>query len=208
MLEPQVTSGTWSPSLPCSLCSLQLCPTRGNPIDYSLPGSSVPGTRWQYWSGLSCPPLRDLPTQGLNPHLLRLLHCRRILYCWATSITQNTPSFLYICPSIIPEALHPPLRYSCLTPSSSLAFAQMSHFPWVLSVLLIYIATPPLLVSTRYTLALTGTSLLTQKVENPPAVRETWVWSLGGKDPGGKDPLEKGMTTHCSILVWRIPWTV
>ena len=24
---------------------------------------------------------------------------------------------------------------------------------------------------------------------------------------GLEDPLEEGMTTHCSILAWRIPWT-
>ena len=24
---------------------------------------------------------------------------------------------------------------------------------------------------------------------------------------GWKDPLEKGMATHSSILAWRIPWT-
>ena len=29
---------------------------------------------------------------------------------------------------------------------------------------------------------------------------ETWVRSLGGKDP-----LEEGMATHSSILAWRIP---
>ena len=38
--------------------------------------------------------------------------------------------------------------------------------------------------------------------KEPPAVQETWVRSLGGKDP-----LEKGMATHSSILAWRIPWT-
>ena len=32
-------------------------------------------------------------------------------------------------------------------------------------------------------------------------MRETWVQSLGQEDP-----LEKGMATHSSILVWRIPW--
>ena len=47
------------------------------------------------------------------------------------------------------------------------------------------------------------TSLLTQHVKNPPAVWETWVWSLGWEDP-----LEKGMATHSSILAWRISWTV
>ena len=39
-------------------------------------------------------------------------------------------------------------------------------------------------------------------VKNLPAMRETWVRSLGGEDP-----LEKGMATHSSILAWRIPWT-
>ena len=39
-------------------------------------------------------------------------------------------------------------------------------------------------------------------VKNPPAMRETWVQSLGRKDP-----LEEGMATHSSTLAWRIPWT-
>ena len=34
-------------------------------------------------------------------------------------------------------------------------------------------------------------------------MQETWVRSLGWKDP-----LEKGKATHSSILAWRIPWTV
>ena len=34
------------------------------------------------------------------------------------------------------------------------------------------------------------------------AMQETWLWSLGQKDP-----LEKGKATHCCILAWRIPWT-
>ena len=44
-------------------------------------------------------------------------------------------------------------------------------------------------------------SLVAQLVKNPLAMRETWVLSLGWKDL-----LEKGMATHSSILVWRIPW--
>ena len=28
-----------------------------------------------------------------------------------------------------------------------------------------------------------------------------------GSIPGLEDPLEKGTTTHSSILAWRIPWT-
>ena len=45
-------------------------------------------------------------------------------------------------------------------------------------------------------------SLVAQTVKNQPAVQETWVQSMGWEDP-----LEKGMTTHSSILAWRIPWT-
>ena len=37
-----------------------------------------------------------------------------------------------------------------------------------------------------------------QLVKNPPAMWETWVPSLGWKDP-----LEKGKATHSSILAWR-----
>ena len=33
-------------------------------------------------------------------------------------------------------------------------------------------------------------------------MQEIWVRSLGGEDL-----MEKGMATHSSILVWRMPWT-
>ena len=47
-----------------------------------------------------------------------------------------------------------------------------------------------------------GVSLVAQMVKNLPAVWEIWVRILGQKDP-----LEKGMTTHSSILAWKIPQT-
>ena len=43
---------------------------------------------------------------------------------------------------------------------------------------------------------------MAQIVKNLPAMWETWVGSLGQKDPLGK-----GMDTHSSILAWGIPWT-
>ena len=43
---------------------------------------------------------------------------------------------------------------------------------------------------------------MAQMVKNLPAVLKTGVQSLGQEDT-----LEKGMTTHSSILAWRIPWT-
>ena len=54
-----------------------------------------------------------------------------------------------------------------------------------------------------YPLQYSWASLVAQLVKNPPAMRETWVPSLGWEDP-----LEKGKATHSCILVWRIPWTV
>ena len=45
-------------------------------------------------------------------------------------------------------------------------------------------------------------SLVGQAVKNLPAMQETWLHSLNQEDP-----LEKEMTTHSSILAWRIPGT-
>ena len=41
-------------------------------------------SRQEYWCGLPYPLQGIFPTQGSNLRLLRLLHCRRILYRWAT----------------------------------------------------------------------------------------------------------------------------
>ena len=43
---------------------------------------------------------------------------------------------------------------------------------------------------------------MAQRVKNLPAMQETKVQSLDRKDP-----LEKEMATHSSIVAWRIPWT-
>ena len=51
-----------------------------------------------------------------------------------------------------------------------------------------------------YPLQYSWASLMAQLVRNLPAVQETMVRFLGWKDP-----LEKDMVTHPSILVWRIP---
>ena len=45
-------------------------------------------------------------------------------------------------------------------------------------------------------------SLVAHQVKNLPAMQEARVWSIGQEDA-----LEKGMTTHSSILAWRISWT-
>ena len=52
-----------------------------------------------------------------------------------------------------------------------------------------------------YPLQYSWASLVAQLVKNLPAMRETWVGSLGWQDP-----LEKGKATHSSILAWKSPW--
>ena len=60
----------------------QSCPTLCDPMDWSLPGSSVHGiSRQEYWSELPFPPPGALPTLELDWYLL---HCGQALYCSAT----------------------------------------------------------------------------------------------------------------------------
>ena len=47
-----------------------------------------------------------------------------------------------------------------------------------------------------------GASLVAERVRNLPAMQETSVRSLHQEDF-----LEKRITTHSSILAWRISWT-
>ena len=51
-----------------------------------------------------------------------------------------------------------------------------------------------------YPLQYSWASLVAQMAKNPSAMLEIWDLSLGWEDP-----LEEGMTTHSSILAWRIP---
>ena len=75
--------------------SLQSCPTLYKPRECTPLGSSVHGilqARILEW--VLCPPQGDLPTQGLNPYLLCLLH-------WQVgSLPLGPPGKLYTsCPS-------------------------------------------------------------------------------------------------------------
>ena len=42
---------------------------------------------------------------------------------------------------------------------------------------------------------------MAQRVKRLPAMQETQVQFLGWKDP-----LEKEIATHSSILAWKVPW--
>ena len=45
-------------------------------------------------------------------------------------------------------------------------------------------------------------SYVAERAKNLPAMRETWVQSLGQEDP-----LEEGMATQSRVLASEIPWT-
>ena len=56
------------PSKPCLCMCVQSCPTLCNPMDCSLPGSSVHGIfQANYWGELPFPTLGDLPTPRVKP---------------------------------------------------------------------------------------------------------------------------------------------
>ena len=65
------------------------------------------------------------------------------------------------------------------------------------------LALQPVLEAVASPVCLQLGSVIAQLIKNLPAVRETWVRSLGWEDP-----LERGKATHSSILAWGIPRTV
>ena len=67
---------------PCWTVTLQA------PLSMGLSGQD-------YWSGLPVPPPGDLPDLGIEPSSPYLLHCRRILYHWAT-MGEETPQKEYV----------------------------------------------------------------------------------------------------------------
>ena len=65
--------------------SLQSCPTLCDPMDYSLPGSSLHGLlRQEYWSGLPCPSLGDLSNPGIEPAYSAAPALKADSFCLAT----------------------------------------------------------------------------------------------------------------------------
>ena len=65
-------------------------------------------SRQEYWNGLPCTAPGDLPTQGWNPGLPHLLHCRWILY---DQTTRKPPNQQCVCPvlshSVVSDSLQP-----------------------------------------------------------------------------------------------------
>ena len=85
------------------------CPTLCNPMDCSLPGSSVPLSvgflRQEYWSGLPFPLQRIFPTQGSNPDLL---HWRQLPALGTDFLPTELPGKFYYFEDIISNLLSTP----------------------------------------------------------------------------------------------------
>ena len=83
----------------------QLCPTLCNPVDWSLPGSSIHGifqARVLEWVAISFSKRSSL-TQGLNPGLP---HCRQTLYRLSHLGSQNYNSKRYMNPYVHSIIIH------------------------------------------------------------------------------------------------------
>ena len=74
--------------VPVGMCaqSLQSCVSLCDPMAHQSP-LSLGFSRQECWNGWPFPPPRDLPNPGMNPCLL---HCRQILYFWATREALNS----------------------------------------------------------------------------------------------------------------------
>ena len=70
----------------------QLCPTLETPQTAHQAPLSMGFSRQEYWSGLPCSPLGDLPNSGIE---LRSPHCRWILYHLSHQGSPTTVAYKY-----------------------------------------------------------------------------------------------------------------
>ena len=105
-----------------------------NPMDCSLPDSSLHGDSPGKNTGVGCHALLQgiFPTEGSNPGLLLLLHCRQTLYCWtAESLGNPYYIILYIISYHIISCQHIILyKISDMSVYTRLLF----NFPWIWNI--------------------------------------------------------------------------
>ena len=175
------------------LSRVRLC----NPTDCGPPVSSVLGFLGKN-TEVGCHLLLQgiFATQGWNPCLLH----------WQVDSSPLShrvgPRHLYFL--TFPQRLKCSVGgvNPCLVPWTSWLHGECITF-WMLSEGLINGVTElSYLLTFEILLFFQRISLVAQMIKKLPTMQESWVQSLDQEDP-----LEKGMVTHFSILVWKIPWT-
>ena len=123
--------------------------------------------------------------------------CHFLLQCMKVR-SESQVSCSVVSSSLRPHRLEP-IRLLC--PWGFSVLTQCFFFKVFIEVYLIYsvVLASGVQQSGSYIFFL-GASLVAYMGKNPPAMRETWVWSLGWEEP-----LEEGMATHSSVLAWKIP---
>ena len=120
------------PNLLCLVAQLYL--TLCDPMDCSLPGSSVHADSPGNNTGVGCHALLlgIFPTQGLNPGLP---HCRKILYCPSQQRSPPKPRFMYLS-SVSPIGTFLPRSFPLFSFLCFLSFFLPSFFPGPYGILL------------------------------------------------------------------------
>ena len=120
------------PNLLCLVAQLYL--TLCDPMDCSLPGSSVHADSPGNNTGVGCHALLlgIFPTQGLNPGLP---HCRKILYCPSQQRSPPKPRFMYLS-SVSPIGTFLPRSFPLFSFLCFLSFFLPSFFPVPYGILL------------------------------------------------------------------------
>ena len=141
--------------------------------------------RQEYWSGLPCPSLGDLPNSGIESRY---------------PASQVDSSLVRPSSHIIsPGAAQSLTADSWEDPSEPQRRRKHQHVCGGIPKPSCYTSLPKDTFTLKFVTFLSKMYGVAPLVNNPPAKRENWVQSLGWEDP-----LEKGKATHSSILAWWI----
>ena len=129
--------------------------------------------------------------------------CQKKLSFWGQAVGEVVLSLPVqpAAPGLLQaRAVMPPGRSIALCPPAQVTILPCEREPWKRPWIFSFssYAVNPSLICPSHSRK--WASLVAQRVKNPPAMWDTWAWSLGWEDP-----LEEGMATHSSVLAWRIP---